>query len=154
MKKQSSRQFKKWDIVYFSRIPDTIKCFKCHNSFTLDTHVCPHCKQNNKLSNHISKPRPFLLCIDQKNWIESMTLGIPLSTSHLFNITATTAHIKKTDYVFLHTDQKYYQPMRAVIHQVTRLNGNVIRSEDLIGEINNKSVIDEIENKLLDWVFK
>jgi hypothetical protein len=148
-------EFKKWDIIYTSRFPESIKCHNssCGNSFLISDYSCPHCSSKNNVSNVIAKIRPVLLWIDQSNWYESMTFGIPLSSGRIFE-NKYNYPVLLTDYTFLHSDGIYNKPMRAVIHQATRIDGNVFRNNMLIGRINNAVVQQNIENRLLDWLWK
>lgn len=147
--------FKKWDIIYTSRFPESIKCHNttCGNSFLISEYNCPHCKTPNNISSIIGKIRPILLWIDQSNWFESMTFGIPLSSVKIYE-NKYNFPVLLTDYVFLHSNGSYNKPMRAVIHQATRIDGNVFRDDMLIGKVNNVVVQQNIENKLFNWLWK
>lgn len=154
MATKPSKDFKKWEIIYISRFPETIKCQHCPNYYSISEHICPHCKKlNNILTNIIAKPRPFLLWLDKSNWIDSMSFGIPLSTSNLLNITKTNVLIQKNHYIFTHSKSTYNQPMRAIIHQATRVDGNVCERKDVIGIVTDKVIQEEIQNKLFEWLF-
>lgn len=146
--------FSKWDIIYISRFPETVKCSgnTCGRHFSLLKYNCPYCGYSNTVSNLTAKTRPILLWVGQTKWHESMTFAIPLSASNLINDTHN-AIIYLPDYAFLHSDQKYHRPMRAVIHQATRIDGNVLNSKKLIGKITNQILQDQIDNKLLNWLF-
>lgn len=143
--------FSKWDIVYISRFPETIKC-SCRRYFSILSYPCPHCGINNNVSNIMAKTRPILLWIAQARWHESMAFAIPLSSSNLIN-NIYNQIIYLPDYAFLHSDPNYKRPMRAVIHQATRIDGNVLNTNRLIGKIVNLTLQSEIENKLLNWLF-
>lgn len=145
--------FNKWDIIYTSRFPESVKCRNkhCGTYFNISHYYCPKCNCKNRVSNIIAKIRPILLWIDQSNWFQSMTFGIPLSAKIYED--KYSHPILLNDYVFLHSDAIYHKPMRAVIHQATRVDGNVFRNDMLIGKINNSVVQYNIENKLFEWIW-
>jgi hypothetical protein len=43
--------------------------------------------------------------------------------------------------------------MRAMIHQATRIDGNVLNSEKVIGRLTNTVKMKRIEDKLFNWIF-
>ena len=90
---------------------------------------------------------------NQIDWIRSMAFGIPLSTTNLDRLTANDVLIQKNHYNFTHKNKDYYQAMRAVIHQATRIDGNVCREKDIIGTLTDKTIQNEIEEKLFHWIF-
>jgi hypothetical protein len=115
---------------------------------------CECCGGENSISNIISKIRPILLWLDQGDWYNSMSFAIPLSTTNP-SLNNKYAHpILLSDFTFFHNNKSYQRPMRAVIHQATRVDGNVLNSDKLIGKLNNSMAQQYIENKLLDWIFK
>lgn len=143
--------FSKWDIVYVSRYPESIKCSACNNHYTINPNQeCSHCKHVNNVTNLIAKVRPMILWIDKSNWYKSMTFGIPLSTSD-FHSDKWNHAINISDCLFF--DSKYEKPMRAVICQATRADGNVVSDRTLVGKITDQVTRLKIENKLLDWLF-
>ncbi len=82
-----------------------------------------------------------------------MTFGIPLSSSSLVDDSHNQC-IYLPEYAFVHADPRYNIPMRAIISQATRVDGNVFNQARLIGNITDLSVRGKIENKLFDWLFK
>lgn len=146
--------FKKWDIVFSTRFPETIQCtnFKCRRNFSIAKHQCDYCKTENNVSSIVAKPRPIIVWLDQRLWHKSMAFGIPLSLTNIiedpYNHMVLLQH-----YLFSHTDKTYNQPMRAIIHQATRIDGNTLNKDKIIGTITDKITQDAIENKLLDWLF-
>ena len=147
--------FKKWDIIYCSKFPESIQCknLSCGSFFTLpNKYNCSICGQETVITNIIAKPRPILLWIDKISWHNSMSFGIPLSASRVvdskYNI-----KIDISQYVFIHEDQTKNQPMRAVIHQATRLDGCILSEQNLIGRLNDAVVMRRIEDSLVDWLF-
>ena len=146
--------FKKWDIIYTSRFPESIKCRNrnCGRSFIISNYCCPYCGCKNNISNIVSKIRPILLWIDKENWFESMTFGIPLSVSKIYE-NDYNQPIYLSDYTFLHNDRIYHRPMRALIHQATRVDGNVFKQDKIIGKISNNVIKQKIENKLFKWLW-
>lgn len=147
--------FKKWDIIYTSRFPETIDCHNasCGSSFFISKYNCPNCNQENNVSNIIAKVRPIILWIDKIHWFKSMTFGIPLSASKMYDDRYNQI-ILLSDYTFVHSNNNYHKPMRAVVHQATRFDGNVFRGDMLVGKINNTVIQKKIEDKLLDWLWK
>lgn len=146
--------FKKWDIIYISKFPESIQCSSsdCRRHFSPSKSSCPYCGSENMISNLIAKIRPIILWLDNDYWIESMAFGIPLSSNKIYS----NKHNQKillTDYVFSHKDSRYERPMRALIHQATRIDGCVLSKSKIIGTITNSVVKDEIENKLFEWIF-
>lgn len=79
-----------------------------------------------------------------------MTFGIPLSTSDFHSDNWNHA-INISDCLF--TDTKYERPMRAIICQATRADGNVISDKAFIGKVTNEVTKSQIENKMLAWLF-
>jgi hypothetical protein len=143
--------FSKWDIVYTSKFPETIKCSSCNRYFMPLSSLCV-CGTVNNISNIVAKIRPILLWIDKDNWSQSMAFAIPLSTSRLSEDKRNEI-IFLNDFRFTHKDQKYYKPMRAIISQSTRVDGNVLKERNIIGRVIDKTKQSKIENKLLDWLF-
>lgn len=144
-------KFCRWDIVYPSRYPESILCRKCKNHFTIrNIQECSHCREPNNVSNIIVKIRPLILWVNQDKWFNSMAFGIPLSTSGFYSDTFNHA-IKIEDCTFFQKDKE--KPMRALIFQATRVDGNVLHSKTLIGKLSSSKVKSEIENKLLEWIF-
>jgi hypothetical protein len=82
-----------------------------------------------------------------------MSFGIPLSSKNLLSNDSFNQLILRDDYTFIHPNQKYKIPMRAVIHQATRIDGNVLNKKWLLGKITNNKIQEIIENKLLNWIF-
>ncbi len=143
--------FAKWDIVYPLRYPEAILCSSCHNYFTINPQQeCLHCHTFNHVSNIIAKVRPMILWIDKSKWYSSMTFGIPLSTSRFFTDNHNEA-ISIAHCVFL--DKKYEKPMRAVLSQATRADGNVLLAKHKVGQVTDLAIRANIENKLLNWLF-
>lgn len=146
--------FKKWDIIFITRFPDTIQCsnLRCRRSFSITKYFCPHCNKENSVSNIIGKARPIILWLDQTFWSQSMAFGIPLSKAKFYSDKVNEG-IKLSDYQFLHKNPVYNVPMRAIICQATRIDGNVLSSNRIIGKITSSVSKRSIENKLLDWIF-
>lgn len=146
----------KWDIVYISKFPESIKCTNssCGKHFMLNPQqACTFCNTPTHVSNIIGKIRPVLLWSNQNDWFDSMAFGIPLSSSDLVeNMYNELVNIN--DYTFVHTNNKLHRPMRAVICQSTRIDGCVLNSNSLIGKLTNTTVQDKIQNKLFSWLFK
>lgn len=146
--------FKKWDIVYITRFPETIQCTnpRCGSYLTAFDVECRNCGKKIKISNLIAKIRPVILWKSQSSWHESMSFGIPLSASRLtedmFNEV-----ISLSDYTYLNKNPKYQKPMRAVITQSSRIDGNLLTEKMLIGKLTNQTIQSKIENKLLSWLF-
>lgn len=146
--------FRKWDIIYTSRFPESVQCRNrnCGRHFTISEYSCPHCGCRNYVSNIIGKIRPILLWLDKSKWFESMAFAIPLSCGRIYE-NDYNQPISLNDYVFLHSNQNRHRPMRAIIHQATRVDGNVLSLNKKIGRITNAVVQQKIENKLLEWIF-
>ncbi len=146
--------FKKWDILFIPKFPEMIQCSnsRCGRNFSISNYSCPYCGADNLISNIVSKSRPIILWLDQSYWFQSMAFAIPLSKSRIYSDRLNEV-IKLTDYQFLHTDTIYREPMRAIIHQSTRIDGNVLSNNRIIGKITNRVSQDKIENKLLNWIF-
>ncbi len=147
-------QFNKWDIVFSPKFPETICCKnpKCKKFFSIVKHHCDFCNTENHVSNIVSKARPVIIWIDQSRWYQSMAFAIPLSASSLLNDSFN--HIILLEhYTFEHKDTTYNKPMRAIIHQATRIDGNVLSQDKFIGRITDKFLQNTIENKLLEWLF-
>lgn len=146
--------FSKWDIIYASKFPDTVKCdnLKCGLNFSIEKHTCPHCNKINNISNIVAKTRPIILWHDQLKWFRSMTFGIPLSTSRLENDSLNQV-VYLSDYQYLFPDNKFQNPMRAIICQASRLDGSALKTNMLIGKLTNSVVQTEIEDKLFSWLF-
>lgn len=147
--------FSKWDIIYTSKFPESIQCKNpiCKKYITVSDTFCPHCQGANNISNIISKIRPVILWIDQVDWYQSMAFAIPLSATNPYTQDLYNEPILLTHYSFLHTDSQYKKPMRAVIHQSTRIDGNVLDKTKIIGKITDTVVQGKIENKMLKWIF-
>jgi len=92
----------------------------------------------------------MILWVSQDKWHKSMTFGIPLSTSGYFkdrhNEIVEIAHC-----TFF--DKQYEKPMRAIVSQATRADGNVLRAKHKIGQIVDTTIRTNIENKLWEWLF-
>lgn len=144
---------KKWEIYYISRFPECIPCKKCHRSIMPETTNCPHCHSLNRMSNLVAKIRPIILWSNQKYWKESMAFGIPLSKTNPIVENDFNQPILMDDYSYLYSNEKYHNPMRALIHQSTRIDGNVLSQHWLLGEITNDIVKQKIDNKLFNWIF-
>lgn len=146
--------FQKWDIVYAAKFPDTCQCTnsKCGFNFSVDRHNCPHCGEENIVSHLIGKPRPVIVWIDQANWVESMAFGIPTSAGKIY-FDKVNEVIGLNHYQFLHKDQILKRPMRAVISQATRIDGNALPKHQLIGRITDSVVQQKIQDKLFNWIF-
>ena len=43
--------------------------------------------------------------------------------------------------------------MRAMIHQSTRIDGNSLSLDKIIGKVTDNIKKEQIENKLFDWIF-
>lgn len=143
--------FHKWDIVYPLRYPESILCTSCSRYFSIShSQACSHCKVANNVSNIIVKVRPMILWIDKSAWYKSMCFGIPLSTTQYYSDKYNHG-ILIDDCIF--ENPNFSKPHRAVISQATRADGNAFQSTSRIGCINNRMVQDEIEKKLLEWVF-
>lgn len=145
--------FKKWDIIYISRFPESIPCKKCKKHFMIANHRCSYCQTLNNVSSIIAKIRPAILWIDQSRWFESMSFAIPLSTSRPEIVRTYDEPIALSQYSFLHKNIKFHRPMRAVIHQATRIDGCVLQAPWLLGKITDVVVQKKIEDKLFNWLF-
>ena len=44
--------------------------------------------------------------------------------------------------------------MRAIIHQATRIDGNVLSQQKIIGKLTNEIKMKKIDDKLFNWIFK
>ncbi|MDP3764566.1 MAG: hypothetical protein Q8Q95_03010 [bacterium] len=144
--------FNKWDIIFVTKFPEIISCSKCNRPFSILDYPCQFCGNKNIVTNIIAKPRPAILWLDQVSWFKSMAFAIPLSKSGMIEDRFNEI-IKISDYTFLHSDITYRVPMRAVICQATRIDGNVLSQNKLIGKITDTNLMNKIENKLLNWVF-
>ncbi len=146
--------FKKWDLIYINRFPETVICGNpaCHREFTINEVACEFCGTSVAVSNIVAKIRPVLLWLDQSRWYQSMSFAIPLSTSSLRDDLYNKI-IRLEDYVFTSDNLKYHQPMRAMIHQATRIDGNVLHASRMIGRVINNTLQKEIEEKLFNWIF-
>lgn len=145
----------KWDIVFVSRFPESLKCQnkKCGKYFTLSSkYPCVYCQKDTLITNIVTKQRPVILWLDHKKWYQSMAFGIPLSASKIFD-SIYNEPIYLHQYDFLYKDTSKYLPMRAMIHQATRIDGCVLNSDDLIGKINDINLMKRIEDKLINWLF-
>jgi hypothetical protein len=143
--------FSKWEIIYTSKFPESVKCVSCGNFFMPCNSNCS-CGHQNNISGVVDKVRPILLWIDKHNWRESMSFAIPLSSSKLADNDYNEI-IYLEDYSFVHKDEKFHRPMRAMIHQATRIDGNVLNSEKVIGRLTNTVKMKRIEDKLFNWIF-
>lgn len=83
-----------------------------------------------------------------------MAFGIPISTTQPLIENKCNQPILLEHYLFLHQDKTYLRPMRAMIHQATRIDGNALSGKKLIGAINDKIVQEKIQTKLFDWLFE
>ncbi len=102
----------------------------------------------------MAKVRPMILWINQTGWYQSMTFGIPLSTTigkYQYVSDNLNQIIDISDCVFF--DKAYEKPMRAVICQATRADGNVIQSKHFIGKVTDEALKKQIEDKLFAWLF-
>lgn len=151
-----SPDFNKWDIIYISRFPESIQCVNesCKGRYFSPSEVsCPHCNQLNSLSSIIGKVRPIILWKTQTYWYRSMSFAIPVSSTQPMLETLYDEPIKLEHYSFQHLDPRKHIPMRAVISQSTRIDGNVLNLANKIGSLTDKTVQSKIENKLWDWLF-
>lgn len=144
--------FEKWDIIYAQRFPESVKCSKCSRYFNVSNYPCPFCRQKINISNIIAKIRPIIIWIDQSRWFQNISFAIPLNSSQLFENNYNHI-IHLGDYIFSHSDRKYQRPMRAIIHQATRVDGNTLSRNLHIGKITNTKVQKQIEDKLFNWIF-
>ncbi|MCR4330222.1 MAG: hypothetical protein NUV65_06795 [Candidatus Roizmanbacteria bacterium] len=92
----------------------------------------------------------MILWIDKIRWYDSMTFGIPLSTSDFFSDTHN-QEIKIEHCIFF--DKRYESPMRAVLAQATRTDGNVLLAKHKVGHIADSTIKTQIEEKLWVWLF-
>lgn len=147
--------YQRWDIIYPSRYPESVKCTGCNNYFSIPSNQnCPSCNSIENVSNIIDKPRPCVLWIDKARWFDNMTFAIPLSSnpsrlySNKFNV------LVRTDQAtFFKGKENYIKPFRAVIFQATRIDGSSFNEHKLIGRITNIFIQEEIEIKLIEWLF-
>lgn len=144
--------FSKWDIIYTSKFPESVQCRNCGNYFMPCVSKC-NCGHENNISSIVNKIRPVLLWIDKLNWFESMAFAIPLSTTNSMLENKFNEPISIADYKFIHKDKKYERPMRAMIHQSTRIDGNTLLINEVIGILIDNVKRGKIENKLLNWIF-
>lgn len=149
--------YQQWDIVYPTRYPESVKCSDCNNYFSIPSlQKCPTlgCPHSENVSSIIDKPRPCVLWIDKSRWFDNMTFGIPLSSNpgrlhtDQFNVLVMTNQT-----VYFSGKEKYIKPFRVVIHQATRVDGSAFNEHNLIGRIIDKRVQDEIELRLVNWLF-
>ena len=92
----------------------------------------------------------MILWISQNGWYKSMTFGIPLSTSGFYSDNNNQA-IAVSDCIF--SDKAYEKPMRAILCQATRTDGNVIQTKHLVGQVTDQVVRKAIEDKLFAWLW-
>lgn len=145
--------WEKWDMVYVSRYPESVDCESCKQPFLIHTTPCEHCKKDNVVSNIVNKVRPVLLWIGQDRWFQSMSFGIPLSTTNIHE--GKYEHpIYLNHYQFLHRKKERNKPMRVMITQATRIDGMALKKSELIGKLNDIITQRQIENKLMDWIFE
>jgi len=111
-----------------------------------------NCGAENRISNIIDKIRPVILWIDQEGWFNSMAFAIPLNKSRIYEDNFNEILLLR-DYNFIHSNNNYETPMRAVIHQATRVDGNVLKNKNIIGQVTNKVKQKSIESKLFNWIF-
>ena len=143
--------FSRWDIVYPLRYPESVQCKFCGRPYTINPkQACTYCHGENNVSNIIAKVRPMILWISQKGWYKSMTFGIPLSTTGFYSDN-NNQEIKISDCLFL--DKGFEKPMRAVLCQATRADGNVIQTKHVIGKITDEVLKKTIEDKLFAWLW-
>jgi hypothetical protein len=143
--------FEKWDILWTSKFPEMIQCRACRNHFLPFESKCS-CGSFNRITNVINKVRPVILWTGKKDWFESMAFAIPLSTTGLVEGDYRSILLLE-DYLFSHKDNKYNQPMKVLINQATRIDGNVLSSKKIIGKVTNEKKRAEIEEKLINWIF-
>jgi hypothetical protein len=143
--------FSKWDIIYTSKFPEAVRCSKCGNFF-MPCHSNCECGHKNNISSIVAKVRPVLLWIDKYNWRESMAFAIPLSKTNIME-NDYNEPIYLPDYDFIHKDKKFNLPMRAMIHQATRIDGNVLKGDKIIGKLTDTVKMHKIEEKLFNWIF-
>lgn len=79
-----------------------------------------------------------------------MTFGIPLSSTRYYSDGHNEA-IAIDHCLFF--DKKYEKPMRAILSQATRADGNVLIAKHKVGQITDMTIKINIENKLLNWLF-
>ena len=145
-------RWNRWDIVFVTKYPEEIDCKGCRRPLSITNEKCTHCGAITNVSSIVAKPRPALLWIDRANWRENITFAIPLSTTRLAEDDH--QHIIKIEHcTFSNPDIKYQVPMRAMIYQSSRVDGNVLREKKRIGVLTDTSVRNAIENKLLSWIF-
>jgi hypothetical protein len=144
-------QFFKWDIIYTSKFPESIQCGGCKNFFMPCKSSC-ECGYENNISNIVDKIRPILLWIDKNNWRDSMAFAILLSASRILE-NDYNEPIYLSDYKFKHKNNIYNRPMRAMIHQSTRIDGNILKKDKIIGKLTNLVKMRKIEDKLFNWMF-
>lgn len=145
--------FKKWDILYASKFPESVTCPCGKELMVSASEICIHCKRKIAISNIIPKIRPIILWIDQDSWYKSMAFGIPLTRSNPATEDKYNQPIFLPSYSYIYKDAKYHAPMRAVITHATRVDGNVFHSRNLIGRITDTLVQRKLDNKMLDWLF-
>jgi hypothetical protein len=147
-----SAYFEKWDIIYTAKFPESVQCQVCRNYVMPCVSKC-NCGHENNISNIVNKIRPVLLWIDKLNWFESMAFAIPLSTTNSMLENKFNEPIEIKDFNFIHTNKDYFRPMRAMIHQSTRIDGNALPSNEIIGKVTDNVKKEKIENKLFSWIF-
>ena len=145
-------EFSKWDIIYASKFPETVKCNNCGDFFMPCKSICK-CGYQNSISNIVDKLRPILLWIDKYDWFQSMSFAIPISSSKILENNYNEP-ILLEDFIFIHKNKIYYRPMRAIIHQATRIDGNILSRNKIIGRLTNEVRMKKIEEKLFNWIFK
>ena len=150
----SGKLIKKWDIVFAKRFPESLKCTKCQGYYDVsDTQICTHCSSPNRFTELMIKRRPIIVWKSQISWVESMAFGIPLSSTTKWGSGLFSVGLQITDCSFISNSSDIAKPRRANICQSTRLDGNTLISTRKFGVVTNLVIRDEIENKLLSWIF-
>ena len=126
--------FEKWDIIYTAKFPESVQCRKCMKYFMPCMSKCS-CGHDNNISSIVNKIRPVLLWIEKLDWFQSMAFAIPLSTTNSMLEDKFNEPIEIKDFNFIHTNEDYLRPMRAMIHQSTRIDGNALPSNEIIGKV-------------------
>ncbi|MFC1615407.1 hypothetical protein ACFL2L_01270 [Patescibacteria group bacterium] len=135
-----------------SKFPESVQCKICKSYFMPCEGKCS-CGQINNVSSIISKIRPVLLWIGQNSWYNSMAFAIPLSSSKIIE-NQYNQPIYLEHYSFLHKNAIYHRPMRAIVHQSTRIDGCALKQERIIGKLTDQLIQSKIESKLFNWIFE
>ena len=143
----------KWDIIFVSKFPESIKCSNCGDFFIPYFGVCTECNKKIRISRVMPKKRPVLIWISKSKWHKSMAFGIPLSKDVRKLTKNYDQLIEIKDCKYLNTNPIYQIPRNAAINQATRIDGNNLNSNDIIAKLTNEVIKNLIQDKLIEWLF-